>query len=216
VRGKVTDTPGIGSSTWLARGMHLRIRTLRAMRKKPYLAALMIAVLLLALALAIVPRTKAAGPSLDKHEQAFVAQATADDDLQIAMGKVALARSTDGKVRAFARRLMTDHQALNLQFAHLSVRQGSRGHAHGVPAQDIASMNMHLRSLSGPAFDHAFVGMMVNEHRKIIPAYENAARTSPHAALRTIAQHGLPVLRGHLAMAQALLKGMNAGPAGKP
>jgi len=166
---------------------------------------------LLVLALAIAPRLKAAGPPLNAHEQSFVARATADDGLQIAMAKVALARSTNEKVRAFARRLITDHQALNLRFAHLSVRQGSRGRSHGVPAQAIADMNMHLRSLSGPAFDHAFVGMMVDEHRRIIPAYQDAARSSPHASLRAIAQHGLPLLRGHLAMAQALLKGMTAG-----
>jgi putative membrane protein len=185
------------------------------MRAKRSLVLLVVAVLLLVLALTIVPRVKAAESPLNAHEQSFVAKATADDGLQIAMAKVALARSMNAKVHAFARRLIADHQALNLQFAHLSVRQGSRGHSHGMPVRDIADMNMHLRSLSGPAFDQAFVGMMVNEHRKIIPAYEDAARTSPHASLRKIARHGLPVLRGHLAAAESLLDGMAAKPGGK-
>ncbi|MDO1528811.1 DUF4142 domain-containing protein [Fulvimonas sp. R45] len=146
--GKVADTAGGAPSTRLARHLHRRAPSLRAMRWKRSTVVLVVLVLLLVAALVVVPRVKAGDPPLDAQEQAFVARATADDDLQIALAKVALARSTDGRVRAFARRLITDHRALNLQFAHLSVRQGSRGHAHGVPAQDVADMNMHLRAES--------------------------------------------------------------------
>ncbi|MDO1528810.1 DUF4142 domain-containing protein [Fulvimonas sp. R45] len=72
-------------------------------------------------------------------------------------------------------------------------KQGNAGHAEIV------------NRLCGPAFDRAFAGMMVDEHRRIIRAYEDAARSAPHESLRAIARHGLPVLRGHLATAQALL-----------
>ncbi len=147
---------------------------------------------------------------LDAREQAFVAQATADDAMQIALAQLAMARSGNPKLRALASRIVSDHAALNLQFTRLAAAtHGSKGGAHGVPPGSVSAMKAHLQALHGAAFDQAFAGMMVNEHRKIIAAYELAAKTSADDRLRTIAARGLPVLQGHLDEAQALLKGSN-------
>lgn len=145
-------------------------------------------------------------PKLDAREQAFVAQATSDDALQIALAQLAMSRSSNPRLRALASKIVSDHSALNLQFAQLAASTGSKGHAHGVPAGNVAAMKAHLQSLQGAAFDQAFAGMMVKEHRKIIAAYEVAAKTSHDGRLRTIAARGLPVLQGHLDEARALMK----------
>ena len=46
--------------------------------------------------------------------------------------------------------------------------------------------------------------MMVAEHRKVIPLYEQAAKNAHDADLRGIARDGLPMLRDHLQQAQAI------------
>lgn len=145
-------------------------------------------------------------PRLDAREQAFVAQATSDDAMQIALGQLAMSRSSNPKVRALASKIVSDHSALNLQFAQLAASTSSKGHAHGVPAGNISALKAHLQQLHGEAFDQAFAGMMVNEHRKIIAAYEVAAKTSHDSRVRTIAARGLPVLQDHLDEARALMK----------
>ncbi|GAB2560686.1 DUF4142 domain-containing protein [Dyella jejuensis] len=163
-------------------------------------------VLGMALALASAAAYAQQHAPLDTREQAFVAQATSDDAMQIALAQLALGKSSNGKVLALAKKIVSDHTALNLQFAQLASNTGSKGHAHGVPAQNIAGMKAHLQSLNGEAFDQAFAGIMVKEHRKIIAAYEVAAQTSADPRLKKIASQGIPVLQGHLAMAQALMK----------
>ncbi|WP_333678861.1 DUF4142 domain-containing protein [Dyella sp.] len=149
--------------------------------------------------------------TLDAREQAFVAQATADDAMQITLAKLAMGRSDNPRMRALASRIVSDHAALNLQFAQFAAGKGSKGHAHGVPVRSIRAMQAHLQSLHGEAFDQAFAGMMVKEHRSIIAAYEAAAKTAADDRLKTIAARGIPVLQGHLAAARALMK--EGGPA---
>lgn len=160
------------------------------------------------LCLAVVPSRALAQshPKLDAREQAFVAQATSDDAMQIALAQLAMSRSSNPRVRALASKIVSDHTALNLQFAQLAASTSSKGHAHGVPAGNIAAMKAHLQSLQGDAFDQAFAGMMVKEHRKIIAAYEVAAKTSADSRLRTIAARGVPVLQDHLDEARALME----------
>ena len=135
-----------------------------------------------------------------------MAQATADDDMQIALAKLAMNRSANPRVRALASRIVSDHTALNLQFAQLAASASSKGHAHGMPVQHIDALQAHLQSLQGAAFDQAFAGMMVKEHRKIIAAYEVVAKTAADDRLKTIAARGIPVLQAHLAAARALMK----------
>lgn len=144
--------------------------------------------------------------TLNARDQAFVAQATADDTMQITLAKLAMAKSSNPQLRALASRIVSDHTALNLQFARLAAATSSKGHAHGVSVQDVNAMQAHLRSLQGEAFDQAFAGMMVKEHRKIIAAYEVAAKSSADSRLKTIATRGLPVLQGHLDAARSLMK----------
>ena len=142
---------------------------------------------------------------LDAREQAFVAQATADNALQIALAKLAMGKSGNPRLRALASKIVSDHSALNLQFAQFAAAHGSKGHAHGTSAQDISAMEAHLRSLQGEAFDQAFAGMMVKEHRQIIAAYAAAAKNATDGKLKTLAARGLPVLQEHAAAARALL-----------
>ncbi|GLQ89334.1 DUF4142 domain-containing protein [Dyella flagellata] len=140
------------------------------------------------------------------HERAFLAQAIADDAMQIALARLAMMKSSNPRLRALASKIVSDHAALDLQFSRLAANSGSKGHAHDAPARDIIAMQAHLQSLQGEAFDRAFVGTMVKEHHKIIAAYAVAAKTSADDKLRTIAARGLPVLQGHLDAARSLMK----------
>ena len=183
-----------------------RLRAFAPVRM-PLLLCLVLPGLGMAHAAAKAPRRSERAPALDAREQAFLAQATADDDMQIALAKLAMGRSASPRVRALASRIVSDHTALNLQFAQLAAHAGSKGHAHGMPVQNIDALHAHLQSLRGAAFDQAFAGMMVKEHRKIIAAYEVAAKTAADDRLKTIAARGIPVLQEHLAAARALMKG---------
>lgn len=172
----------------------------------PGLAARIALCLACTFAMAAPPVTAAAAqtPTLDAQEQAFVAKATADNSMQIALAQVALDRSQSPKVRALAKRIVEDHQALNRKFTDFSVARKAHGQAHGVPSRDVTEDKLRLQNLQGDALDKAFAGMMVREHQKIIPLYERAAKDQANAQLRSIAREALPLLREHLEGARAL------------
>lgn len=142
--------------------------------------------------------------TLDRQEQAFVAKATADNSMQIELAKVARDRSGSAQVRALAKRIIDDHEALNRRFTDFSVAKKAHGQAHGTPAEDVTQDKLRLQRLKGGALDQAFAGMMVTEHQKIIPLYEQAAKDAHDPKLQDIAQTGLPMLRDHLRQAQAI------------
>lgn len=84
----------------------------------------------------------------------------------------------------------------------------------GQPAEALISTNLpylseyqslqHLRSLSGPAFDQAYVSDMVSDHAQDIAEFESASRTLIDARLKQFASSTLPTLRSHYRMAQDL------------
>ena len=159
----------------------------------------------LACAMPALPAIAADTPqTLDKQEQAFVAKATADNSMQIELAKVARDRSSSPRVRALAKRIIHDHEALNRKFTDFSVAKKAHGQAHGTPNQDVTEDKLQLQRLQGDALDQAFAGMMVTEHQKIIPLYEQAAQDGHDPALRKIAHEGLPMLRDHLQQARAI------------
>lgn len=174
---------------------------------------------LLLLSLVIAPIARAAQkarPALDAHEQAFMAQAASDDALQIELAKLAMAKSANPRVRVLASKIISDHAALNLQFARLAAATRGKGHAYRAPApRGIKAMKARLRALQGDAFDQAFVAIMIKEHRKIIAAYDAAAKTSADTRLQTIAARGIPVLQDHLDGALALSKEGSLAQAGR-
>lgn len=162
---------------------------------------------LLALGLAVpvhLPAAPTDTPTLDAQEQAFVAKATADNSMQIALAKVALSRSSSTEVKALARRIIDDHAELNRKFTRFAVATKAHGDAHGVSNQAVIEDRLRLQSQQGSALDEMFARMMVKEHRKVIPLYEQAARHDSNKELRQIARDGLPLLREHLRRAQAL------------
>jgi putative membrane protein len=157
-----------------------------------------------ALALSTVAPAADTPATLSTHQQAFVAKATADNSMQITLAQVALDRSQSPKVRALARRIIDDHNALNEKFTDFSVAKKAHGQAHGTPSQDVTADKLHLQNLQGDALDKAFAGMMVKEHQKIIPLYERVAKDDSNSSLQKIARGALPLLREHLQAARAL------------
>ncbi|NUR22845.1 DUF4142 domain-containing protein [Frateuria sp.] len=159
--------------------------------------------------LAAAPAVRAADKpaTLDSAEQAFVAEATADNSMQITLAQVAQVRSQSSKVRALARRIIDDHQALNRKFTDFSVARKAHGRAHGIPSRDVTEDKLRLENLQGDALDKAFAGMMVQEHQKVIPLYERAAKDEGNPRLQKIAREALPLLREHLQGARALSGG---------
>jgi putative membrane protein len=132
---------------------------------------------------------------------AFVEKAAQGGMSEIALGKVALKKSQDADVQAFARRMINDHGKANAELA-LIAKSKSLEVPQELDAQH-AAMVETVSGKDGAAFDQAYGAHMNMDHGKAIALFEGAAK-SADKDLAGFATKTLPTLKEHKALAQKL------------
>ncbi|HEF4776220.1 TPA: DUF4142 domain-containing protein [Burkholderia multivorans] len=131
----------------------------------------------------------------------FVDKAAMLGKTELLASELAAERSSNAEVKAFARRMSDEHERIARELRRL-------GADKGVPVQTRMLVDPALntlRTLSGPAFDRAYVQLAgPAAHEEAIRAYEAEARDGHDAQLRAFAARTLPMLKNHLAAARAL------------
>ncbi|WP_438820165.1 DUF4142 domain-containing protein [Burkholderia lata] len=115
--------------------------------------------------------------------------------------QLALDRSSNPAVKAFARRMVDDHGRVASELRQL-------GAAKGVPVQSRMLVDpavTALRTKEGHAFDTAYVALAgTRAHEAAIRLYEAEAQNGRDPQLRAFAANALPMLNAHLAAARQL------------
>lgn len=146
-------------------------------------------------------------PPLSRADQAFVAQATGDNAFQIALARRVLSEPPSTQARQLAQDVYDDHTRLNAELAKLATRRHTEGASPPSPVKPTRDIDQHLAGLRGDALAKAFAGLMIRDHRGVIPVFEREAAHGDDPRLRDFAKGALPVLRRHLEMAGALQAG---------
>ena len=133
-----------------------------------------------------------------KDDNDFVHDVALMNLAEIELSRMALDKATNPDVKAFAQRLVQDHTAVNTELTALAKSKDLKIPASAKPAQAA------LAKLSGPAFDKAFVALMVKEHEAAIALFEGESRDGRDAEVKEWAAKQLPALREHLTQAKSL------------
>jgi putative membrane protein len=131
----------------------------------------------------------------------FVAKAAQDGMTEVELGKVALDKSKDAKVREFAQRMVTDHGKANRELASIAKQKGIEA-----PKQldtEHQDMVKKMKSQDGEAFDLEYSRHMNMDHDKAIDLFEATSQSSD-AELAGFAKKTLPTLKEHKQMASKL------------
>lgn len=117
--------------------------------------------------------------------------------------QLALDRSSNADVKAFARRMLDDHARIADELRHIGAQKG-------VPVQTRMLVDpavTALRAKDGRAFDTAYVALAgPSAHEAAIRLYETEAKDGRDPQLRAFAARTLPVLNAHLNAARQLAK----------
>lgn len=137
----------------------------------------------------------------DVDVEDFVEEASEKNIAEIEAGKLALEKSQDPAVRAFAQKMINDHTANNTELRGIAT-------ANKVELEDDATMGAKakaaiLKQRDGESFDVAYANNQVTAHRDAIKYYEDAAK-SENTEVRTFAVAALPKLQHHLKEAETL------------
>lgn len=144
--------------------------------------------------------------SMSMSTSTFVEKAAQDGMTEVEMGKVALDKSHDSDVRAFADQMVSDHGKANMELK--SVAKSANVQVPTELDSEHRSMVDQLRSKSGPDFDAAYAKAMADDHAKAVEMFKSASSSAdldPQVA--TFAKKTLPTLEHHKSLADALAKG---------
>jgi putative membrane protein len=131
----------------------------------------------------------------------FVKQAAMDGMAEVQLGKVALERSQDPKIRQFAQRMVDDHSKANDKLAAVA-KSKNLELPKALDAEHEAKVQA-MSSKSGAAFDAAYREHMNADHSEAIALFEGAS-TSKDPQIASLAKQTLPTLKEHKHLAEAL------------
>ncbi len=130
------------------------------------------------------------------------------DDIDIKNAKLALEKSRNKEVRAFADDMVRDHSAVNDRalalVKKLNVTPEDNATSQSLVKQQDAE-RAKLESLNGAAFDKAYVANEIAYHRTVNGALETTLiPASQNAELKSLLQSGLGIFQEHQKHAEHL------------
>ena len=147
----------------------------------------------------------AATPNNDA-DAVFAKQAVIGGLAELALAKMALAKSGDTKIKDFADMMAVDHTRSNGELTNLVKSKtmqlpGALDEPHRQTADS-------LSKLSGSAFDKAYVRIMVDEHKKALTLMQNEAQNGKDADLKAFAGKTAQIVQTHLDSLTKIQAGM--------
>jgi putative membrane protein len=128
--------------------------------------------------------------------------------IDVDAGKLALEKSKDKDVRAFAQRMVGDHTAVNDQALALVKKLGVTPEDNATSqslTKQAETTRTKLSALSGAAFDKAYVDNEVAFHKTVNSALSTTLIPSAqNSELKSLLERGLKVFQAHLEHAERL------------
>ena len=135
-------------------------------------------------------------------DQNFINFAAQTDMVEANLGQLAQTAAGSQQVKDYAQMLVTDHTSDFNQLSGVARQAGL-----SVPSAIDAKHNKTIGSfdkLQGDAFDRRYIEDMIAGHTKGIAIYRKEAAEAQTPALKSYAEHALPVLEKHLSAAKKL------------
>lgn len=155
-----------------------------------------------------VPKKRAADKAeteLTNKEKQFLNKALVGNTVEVMMAELALKKGESADVKEFAEMMIKDHKKANSELSEIDDAHGSSVPSPNPSAEDKA-LYAQMTSLTGTAFDTAYIKHAVSDHETDVKEYKEAKEDVQDKMLMTYIDKTLPVIEGHLKKAQSLEK----------
>lgn len=156
------------------------------------------------LCLGAVLSLSAVAHAADDNDKKFLSMAAQSDQNEIAMSQVASEKATDPAVKAFAKKMVTEHKAMSASMKPFADEWGLT--APSGPDDDHQKAIDKLNGLSGKDFDKEYMDDMVSDHAKALDAFTSEAKDTKDAKFRAAVLKGKTKVAAHKNMAYDLKK----------
>jgi putative membrane protein len=142
---------------------------------------------------------------LSRGDRRFIEDAAGDGMYEVQAGQLAASKAQSPDVKAFANKMVGDHEQANNELVQLA--NAKKVELPAAPPRGKRHETEKLGKKSGADFDKMFVAASIKDHEKDIKKFEKASGKVKDPQLKAWIDKTLPVLREHLAMAQKLKGG---------
>ena len=150
----------------------------------------------------VLPADTASNPNASTQDARFVWAASATNQAEIEMGKLAQARGQTTNEQNYGQILVADHTSSEQMLSPIAQTLMLKMSPGLSPMQ--TQMYEHLQSLPADQFDAAFNQAMIRGHEHAIALFRQEEMTGQNPQLRAYAHQSLPVLENHLRLAESL------------
>lgn len=135
-------------------------------------------------------------------DRKFIMDTAGGNLAEIKMGQLAKQRATNAEVKDFAQMMINDHTKANNELAQIAQRMGVALPKDVDPYHRAAMAGMS--SLSGMAFDMAYVKGQLGDHALTLDLLEMQEKSGKDPELRQFAARTKPVVQKHYEIAREL------------
>jgi len=137
-------------------------------------------------------------------DEKFVKEAAMGGMAEVDLGMLASEKGSSEEVKAFGKRMVTDHGAAGEELKSLAASKQIALQ----PKLDSKHQATHdrLAKLSGSAFDRAYVADMLKDHQTDVSEFQRESSSGKDAEVKAWASKTLPTLQEHLKHIQELDK----------
>lgn len=165
--------------------------------------------LIIVAGLAVAAMSPSYAQTLNKGDQHILTQLAQANMAEVEAGKIALQKASKQEVKTFAQQMVDDHTK-GLQ----AVQDVARSKNVTLPTEPDAKqkrMSEHLNSLSGDAFDQAYLkNAGVQAHNEAHKLVASAQKHATDADVKALAAKLQPTVDQHLQTVQAMAGGKHA------
>jgi putative membrane protein len=155
---------------------------------------------LIAASLGLAAALAGAQEAGSRQTREFVQAAASSDQFEILSAVTALTQSTQPEVRAFAARMLQDHQQLGKALQDAATRSGLKPPEMAMSA-DQAQLLGALQSVSGKDFDILYLKQQTLAHLSALAVEQMYAKAGDDPALQRLATTTVPLISSHGEMA---------------
>jgi putative membrane protein len=146
-------------------------------------------------------------------DRMFVKNAMEGGLAEVQLAQLTLQKSSNDQVKQFAQKMIDDHTKLNEQMKPVAQQLGVQAPTQ-ISKKDSKTI-AKMQSISGSAYDQAYIQDMVKDHKKDLSDFQMEASSGSDPAVKDAANQGGQMIAQHLQLIQQIAKDQNVTVASK-
>lgn len=146
------------------------------------------------------------GIAVDASDATFATKAAVGGMAEVALGKLALTKTTNPQIKEFANMMVNDHGKANEEL--MTVAKTKNITLPATTDEEHMKKMSDLEKKSGADFDKAYTKAMVDGHESTLKLMQDEAKDGKDADLKAFAAKTAPIVQVHLTMINKIDKSM--------